>query len=123
MDNIPNFKKNIETGYEGPFNIEEHLNKIRDKYQNYYNDLMEQFKKDLTDGKDECVIKLASKWTCNSSDITVDLLLKKAVENFIFDLSMKQYYSTYEQKSYRNGYDPDDYFDYNNWMELIIQLK
>ncbi len=118
MDNIPDF-----TGYEGPFNIEEHLNKIRDKYQKFYDGLVEQFVKDLADGEEKSIIKLASKWTCNSSDITVDFLLTKAVENFRFYLSRKQYQSNYEQKSKRHGNDPDDYSDYNNWMELVITIK
>ena len=123
MNNIPDRNNVIETDYEGPFNIEEHLNKIRDKYQKYYDGLVKQFLKDLDDGKEKSIIKLASKWTCNSSDINVDFLLRKAVENFRFDLSRKQYQSNYEQKSKRHGNDPDDYYDYNNWMELVITLK
>ena len=125
MDKLPDFKKKsaIETGCESPFDIEEHLNDVRDKYQSYYNDLVKQFEEDLTSVKEKCIIKLASHWTCNNHHITVDFLLEKAVENFRFDLSRKQYQSTYMLKSERSGNDPDDYSDYNNWMELVIQIQ
>ena len=126
MQDLPEYKPELPK-YEGkylPFDIEAHLNNIRQEYRKHYNSLFKQVQDAISaDEESELVIKTAKHWGCNDHHLDVPPLMERAVENFRYYLTSKGYPNEYTQESKRHGNDPDDYFDYENWKQLTIKLK